>query len=258
PARHFVRGYRLNALDSLRVGAPLLLVLGVLGVNITQGGAVGTSALALLFLALGVLVLLALVRAVSIVSAFSFRMIDVLRLAIFTLLARPLATLALLSLGVLVLGIVLVIGEFLLLFTASLLVFALWASERPVAALLTERFVGSSQPSADDAAPAGPPPRDRDLEALPLELERVVAGEAAEREHSLCIAAQILALHPPVLAQQLPQRVVAGLGGAVRAEQPRGRPEPGPGVAQPPVRQRFDRRLREHGRVVAHELVRLP
>ncbi|ACU84043.1 hypothetical protein Bfae_01620 [Brachybacterium faecium DSM 4810] len=158
PARHFVRGYRLNALDSLRVGAPLLLVLGVLGVNITQGGAVGTSALALLFLALGVLVLLALVRAVSIVSAFSFRMIDVLRLAVFTLLARPLATLALLSLGVLVLGIVLVIGEFLLLFTASLLVFALWASERPVAALLTERFVGSSQPSADDAAPAGPRP----------------------------------------------------------------------------------------------------
>src|SRR5699024_2473988 len=90
---------------------------------------------------------------------------------------------------------------------------------------------------------SAPAPRDRDLEALPLELERVVTGEAAEREHSLCIAAQILALHPPVLAQQLPQRVVAGLGGAVRAEQPRGRPEPGPGVAQSPVRQRFDRRL---------------
>src|SRR5690625_1015305 len=86
PARYFVRGYRLNALDSLRVGAPLLLVLGVLGVNITQGGAVGTSALALLFLALGVLVLLALVRAVSIVSAFSFRMIALLSLAFFTLL----------------------------------------------------------------------------------------------------------------------------------------------------------------------------
>src|SRR5690625_3675733 len=94
PARRFVRGSRLNARDSRRVGAPLLLAPGVLGVNITQGGAVGTSALALLFLALGGLVLLALVRAVAIVSAFSFRMIDVLRLAAFTPLARPPATLA--------------------------------------------------------------------------------------------------------------------------------------------------------------------
>src|SRR5699024_3818764 len=114
-----------------------------------------------------------------------------------------------------------------------------------------------SRPRTPQLLPA-PAPRDRDLEALPLELERVVAGEAAEREHSLCIAAQILALHPPVLAQQPPQRVVAGPGGAAPAEPPRGRPEPGPGAAQPPGRQRFGPRLRAHGRAVAREPVRLP
>ena len=47
----------------------------------------------------------------------------------------------------LVLGIVLLVGEFLLLFTASLLVFALWASERPVAQLLTEQFVSPAVPN---------------------------------------------------------------------------------------------------------------
>ena len=85
----------------------------------------------------GAAALLVLLRALAIVSRFSFRVRDVLRLSVFTLLVRPLSTLALLSLGVLTLGIVLAVGEFLLLATASLLVFALWSSERPVAQLLT-------------------------------------------------------------------------------------------------------------------------
>src|SRR5699024_6327981 len=101
PARHFLRGYRLNALDSLKVGAPLLLVLGVLGVNLTQGGSAGAGALGAVFLVLGAVALLLLVRVLSIASTFSFRSIDIFRLAAFTLLMRPLATLALLSLGVL-------------------------------------------------------------------------------------------------------------------------------------------------------------
>src|SRR5699024_1092352 len=70
----------------------------------------------------------------------------------------PLATLALLSLGVLALGIILVVGEFLLLVTASLLAFALWAAERPVAQLLTEQFVTPAQDDGTDAAAAEPRP----------------------------------------------------------------------------------------------------
>lgn len=156
PARQFLRGYRLNALDSLKVGAPLLLVLAVLAFNLAYGESVGTSGLTIVFLVLGAVALLVLARALSIVSTFSFRTIDVFRLTAFTLLVRPLSTLALVSLGVLILGIMLVVGEFLLLVTASLLVFALWASERPVAQLLTDRFIRPPGPDEGDAAAEGP------------------------------------------------------------------------------------------------------
>ena len=150
PARQFLRGYRLNALDSLRVGAPVLLVLGLAALNLTYADAVGTSMLNIVFLVLGAAALLVLARALSIVSRFSFRTRDVFGLTAFTLLVKPLSTLALVSLGVLTLGIILLIGEFLLLVTASLLVFALWASERKVAEMLTEQFVSPAGGPAVD------------------------------------------------------------------------------------------------------------
>lgn len=140
PARQFLRGYRLNALDSLRVGTPVLLVAALAAFNLTRISSPGLGAGEIAFLVAGAAALLVLLRALSIVSQFSFRVRDVLRLSVFTLLVRPLSTLALLSLGVLTLGIVLVVGEFLMLATASLLVFALWSSERPVAQLLTVQF----------------------------------------------------------------------------------------------------------------------
>lgn len=159
PVRQFLRGYRLNAVDSLAVGAPLLAVLGLIAFNLTYTTALasGTGALRIALLALGALGLLVLVRALSIVSQFSFRVRDVYRLSAFTLLVKPLSTLALLSLGVLSLGVMLVIGEFMLLVVASLLVFALWASERPVTALLTEQFTASAESStAESSQPESP------------------------------------------------------------------------------------------------------
>lgn len=140
PVRQFLRGYRLNALDSLTVGAPVLLVAALAAFNLTRSSSPGLGAGEIAFLVVGTAALLVLLRALSIVSRFSFRVRDALRLTAFTLLVRPLSTLALLSLGVLTLGIVLVVGEFLLPILASLLVFALWSSERPVAQLLTEQF----------------------------------------------------------------------------------------------------------------------
>jgi len=140
PARQFLRGYRVNALDSLRVGTPVMLLVALAAFNLTRSSSPGLGVGEIAFLVVGTAALLVLLRALAIVSRFSFRARDVLRLSVFTLLVRPLSTLALLSLGVLTLGIVLAVGEFLLLATASLLVFALWASERPVAELLTEQF----------------------------------------------------------------------------------------------------------------------
>ncbi|ASK65938.1 hypothetical protein CFK39_08995 [Brachybacterium avium] len=146
PARQFLRGYRLNALESLTVGTPVMLVLALAMFNLARAGSRGIGTVDIVFLVVGAAALLVLVRALSIVSRFSFRLRDVYRLTAFTLLTKPLSTLSLLSLGVLTLGIVLVIGEFLLLFTASLLVFALWASERPVAELLMESFIAPADP----------------------------------------------------------------------------------------------------------------
>lgn len=145
PARRYLRGYRVNLLDSLKAGTPVVLVLGLLLFNIANGEAAGTRFLNVVFFALGVVALLLLTRILSIVSVFAFRTIDVFRLAAFTLLTRPLATLALLSLAVLTLGIIVVVGEFLLVVTASLLTFALWVSEKPISQLLNEKFVAEDE-----------------------------------------------------------------------------------------------------------------
>lgn len=151
PLSRFLRGYRVNLVDSLKIGVPGLAVLTVLGTNITYGEVAGTSALNIAFLLLAVMVAAVMLRAVSIVSALSFRFIDVLRLSIFTLLTMPLRTLSLLSLAVLVAGISLFVGDFAFLFVASALAFVLQRSERPVIARLREQFVGD---------PAGDPDTD--------------------------------------------------------------------------------------------------
>jgi len=155
PARHVLRGYRLSVRESLSVGAPALLVLALAVFNLGRSGSGGLGAGTIAFLVVGALALLVLIRALSIVSRFTFRVRDVYRLTAFTLLTKPLSTLALVSLGVLTLGIILLVGEFLLLVTVSLLVFALWASERPVLAMIQERFVSPGDASED--APAAAP-----------------------------------------------------------------------------------------------------
>lgn len=151
PASRFLRGYRATVVDSLKLALPATVILAVLSANISYGKVLGTASLSSAFLVLGVLVLLVLVRALTISSQFTFRFVDVLRLAVFTLFARPLSTLALLSLGVLTVGLTFVVGGFALLLTGSLLTFALWNSERPVSRLLTEQFVRP----APEPQPAG-------------------------------------------------------------------------------------------------------
>lgn len=141
PLSRFLRGYRLNVLDSLKIGVPAMAVLTVLATNIIHGEAAGTSALNIAFLIISVIVAAVMVRSLSIASALSFRFIDVLRLAVFTLLTMPLRTLSMLSLGVLVAGISLFIGDYAFLFVASLLTFTLYQSERPVIARVREQFV---------------------------------------------------------------------------------------------------------------------
>ena len=94
---------------------------------------------------LAAMVVLLLTRALSITSALSFRYVDVLRLAIFTLLTMPLRTLALVSLGILVIGISLFLGDYAFLFLASVLTCVLQRSERPVIRRLREQFTATTE-----------------------------------------------------------------------------------------------------------------
>ncbi|MEE1650202.1 hypothetical protein V1260_05295 [Brachybacterium sp. J144] len=143
PVARFLRGYRLNLVDSLRVAVPAAALLGILSINVTYGDAVRTSSLNIAFVVLGLAVLLLAVRALSISSALSFRYRDVLRLSVFTLLTMPLRTLSLVSLGVLVVGLSLFVGDYAVVLLASVLTFFLHLSERPVLERLTEQFVAA-------------------------------------------------------------------------------------------------------------------
>lgn len=141
PARRFVHGYRVNFSDSLKIGVPTVVVLTVLLTNISHGEAAGTGALSAAFAVLAGIVVLIAVRALSIASAFSFRLIDVLRLSVFTLMTMPLRTLALISLAVLVLGAVVLVGDYVLLLAAAALTLALGHGERTVLERLRAQFV---------------------------------------------------------------------------------------------------------------------
>ncbi len=141
PARVFARGYRLNLADSLRTWVPVVGVLLVLGMNMSFGEATGFGALSWVWAALGVAVLLWGLRMLSITSVFVFRWRDAGRIAVYTLIVRPVATLALLSYLVLVAGLTVVTFDAVVVLLASLLTFAVARSERPVITRVHEQFV---------------------------------------------------------------------------------------------------------------------
>lgn len=153
PLKVFVRGYRVNLRDSLGIGAPTLLILGVLAINLAGGASAGTTGLGPLFIVLAVLVLLIAARALSISSRLGFRLRDVLRLSVFSLLTMPLRTLALVSLGVLTAGISLYIGDFAVAILGAPLTFGLWWSEQPVLSRLRRDFVDADSDPDPDADP---------------------------------------------------------------------------------------------------------
>lgn len=149
PAAHFWKGYRVNLADSLKAWVPALLLLTILATNIAFGGAVGiTGMLAAVFVGLGLLILLWSLRMIVITSAYSFRWRDAARVAAFTLTARPMATLGLVSLLVLAAGIALFTFDAVVVLLASVLTYFLARNEAPVLALVKERFV-----AAEDGTP---------------------------------------------------------------------------------------------------------
>lgn len=149
PAATFWRGYRLGLLDVLRLWAPALVALGLLGVNLAYLGATGMPGwYAGVALALGALVLVWVLEAVVIATVYSFRTRDTARLAWYYLLRRPVVTVG-------VLGTVLLAGAVVLAASDAVLAMLGWAFTwlllRVTAPVITE--VGDRYVSTDDAEP---------------------------------------------------------------------------------------------------------
>lgn len=144
PARHFWRGYRLTWADALRSSVPALAVLTVVGLTLAYRGAAGVGGAVLVVQgAVGVLTLLWAVRMLTVTSAFSFRWRDAARIAVWTLGARPAATLGLVSLVILTVGLAWVTFDAVVVLVASALAWFLTRTEAPVLALVRERFVAA-------------------------------------------------------------------------------------------------------------------
>jgi uncharacterized membrane protein YesL len=107
PARSFWHGYRINWADVLKVWAPALVVLGVIGYVLTNVTAAGLSEVYVAVLTgIAALVAVWVMHATAISSFFGFRAGDVARLSLYYLVRKPGASFGVLALLVVALGIV--------------------------------------------------------------------------------------------------------------------------------------------------------
>ncbi len=141
PARHFVRGLRLNTLDVLRLWVPGLAVLALIATNVALSSGAGlTRGLVGVSIAVAVVVILWLANVLVIAARFSFRSRDVARLGIYYLFRRPAVPLTVVSLLVVAVALVVTVGEWSLLLTASLFPAWLHRHSAGLRADIEERF----------------------------------------------------------------------------------------------------------------------
>lgn len=140
PARHFWRGYRLDALDVLRWWVPTLAVLAVIAVNLTHLGAADLPpALGVALGAVALLLVLWSGHALVLSALFSFRTRDVARLGAYFLAAKPLVTLGFASVLVLTAAAAYV-TDWLLVLLAAPLTFLYARTAAPVVVVAEARF----------------------------------------------------------------------------------------------------------------------
>lgn len=141
PARAFWRGYRLNAGAAMKIWAPWLLVLALVGTNLSNFSAAGVPgwwAALLVVLAAGATLWVA--NALVITSLFAFRAVDVAKLAAWALGRFPAATLANACLLVVAGGVTLVATEAGLALLASALTATLLWNSRTMITEVEHRF----------------------------------------------------------------------------------------------------------------------
>lgn len=145
PARTYLNALRSDALDVLRIWAPVLAILAVIATVLMHGAAAEISAgHAVVLFVIAALITIAAVHAMVISTFFRFRLVDALRLGVVYLARRPLSTLGVISLGVLAATVVVLSSELVL---ALLLV--VWAPmmlrvERPLLRDVAQAFTAAA------------------------------------------------------------------------------------------------------------------
>lgn len=141
PAAAFWRGYRLNALGSLRIWVPCLAWLAIIGLNLANFGAADVPGWwAGLLVAVGIAVTLWLANALVITSLFSFRTVDVARLALLFLARAPGVTLGNACLVVLAGLLTAAASEAVLVLLASVVALVLLLTSRTMITAIQEEF----------------------------------------------------------------------------------------------------------------------
>jgi uncharacterized membrane protein YesL len=141
PAAAFWRGYRLNFLASLRIWLPCLAWLAVIGMSLANLDAAGVPGWwAGLLVAIGIAVTLWLVNALVITSLFSFRTLDIARLALLFLARAPGVTLGNAALLVLAALLTVVTSEAVLVLLGSVAALILLLTGRPMITAIREEF----------------------------------------------------------------------------------------------------------------------
>lgn len=141
PWRCFVTGYRLSGLDALKVWAVACLALGVIGTGVlaTAWGLAPTAHLVVLAV-IGLVVLLSTVHALVITAVFSFRLRDVIRLAVFHSFRVPRVTLAVLALLIAAVALVVTVGDWVVLLAAGVWTRVLAHYEQPLVDRIRTEF----------------------------------------------------------------------------------------------------------------------
>ena len=154
PWRCFATGYRLSGLDAVKVWLPACAVLAVVGAGVvaTGLGLVPSAYLAVLVV-IALVVLIAAVHALMITTVFSFRVRDVLRLAVFHTFRLPRATLAVLALLIAMAALVVVLGDWVAVLTAGLFARALAAYERPLLDRIRTEFTATTPENSRTGVP---------------------------------------------------------------------------------------------------------
>ena len=144
PAAHFFRGYRMNAVDVLKLWVPASVVLTILAINLGYWEATGMGPwYPTVVVVLMVAVVTWLLTAVVIASLFTFRTWDTARLAVGLLAKRPLVILGVVGVIVIAAIVVLLTFDAVLLLVAPLIAVLLLSVTGPLRSDVQHQYIST-------------------------------------------------------------------------------------------------------------------